>query len=1466
MRKEVPFQLYVLFIILVLPSISISSSIWTDPNSFDVNIVEGCVETKILTLGNNGPDDLNFLIRSRQVYDGESDSENSMSAESATSSIPENYDFNAVENVPYKAGELIVRFGNKTTGQCINSSEKMQILNSLGGATIKHDFRIVPGLSVVKLPAGMTVESAIKQFNQSANILYAQPNYEVYALSTFPDDTRFNELWGMHNTGQSGGTIDADIDAPEAWDIMTDSSKIVVAVIDTGVDYTHPDLAANMWVNETEFNGTPGMDDDGNGYIDDIYGYDFYNNDGDPMDDHYHGTHCAGTVGATGNNGQGVAGVCWDVKIMAIKFLNSAGRGNTEDAIQSVEYSLLMNANLSSNSWGGGGYSQGLKDAIDAAGAAGMLFVAAAGNDSVNNDNNPHYPSSYNSDSLIAVMATDRYDNKSSFSNYGPTSVDLGAPGSEILSCKPGNLYQYLNGTSMATPHVAGACALLWSMNSSLSNTEVKNILLQTVDKTLSGLCVSEGRLNLYNAILETKAPWIEVEPEEGSISPGDSNDICILFDAVAMLPGSYKAEIVILSNDPCSPTIVPVTMTVSPDDLNVSPTDGFEAAGMEGGPFTPGCMTYTLKNNGTEPVNWTVTNTTDWLGATPSAGTLASTETINVNICIEPNANLLEPNIYSTTLIFTNTDSNSIKLRSATLTVKPPDYFTESFDGHNDLEGVIMTFSPNGSIAYYEACREKITAFPTDPTGGTDISLGDDDFAEVILNDNKNILFYGTNYDRFYIGSNGYITFGSGDTEYSASLENHFMLPRISGVFTDLSPLNSQSISYKQLDNRIAVTFENVPVFGDKTATNSFQTEMFFADDTIRISYLDINAYTFVTGLSEGKGLPPAFFLESYMTEYPICWPYGDISRDYTVNFTDFALFALHWLESECNVPYWCGKSDFDFSSTVDTNDIGIFADNWLITKDWWLQPVSHWKFDEGEGNTAYDSIGINHGTIYGAAWTTGQIDSALSFDGENDYVMVADNASQQITTNQITLSAWIKLAADVGNTQRRIICKQQNSNVAWGFQVFGAGYGGSSGNQLVFHDSSGTTFHSCISQTHLMTNQWYHVAVTDDAGKIRIYINGLPDEASDNGYGIPTQIAAPITIGKTNPDSRFLFDGVIDDVRFYDRALSAEEIWQLYYEGLGSKAYNPSPDDRATGIDPNVVLSWSPGKDAVSHDVYLGADYNDVNDADTSSPLYMGNFDVNSFDPCSLESETTYYWRIDELDSSNIYKGDIWSFTTFDVNLGLVGWWEFEEGNSSIAHDYSSGNSNDGILNGPPDWVTGKIGNYALNFDGDDYVEVADDESIGGGVTSSLTVSMWLKSNVDLTTGGDSYRAMEKADCYFFLQGNDGSIGSGGMNFLVKRNNSNYHADIGTSLNNNQWYHLVGTFNGTDIKVYLNGILKDTTNVGGPIDDDNGILRIGSDDLGFYFDGTIDDVRIYDRALAAEEIWQLYQQGLNP
>jgi subtilisin family serine protease len=321
-----------------------------------------------------------------------------------------------------------------------------------------------------------------------------------------PNDPRFSSLYGMQNAN------DNDIDAPEAWGKQTGSASILVAVIDTGVDYDHEDLQANMWRNPGESGGgkeNNGLDDDGNGYKDDYRGWNFASKSNDPFDDNQHGTHVAGTIGAVGNNGKGVVGVNWTVKIMPLKFLGRDGSGTSEDAADAIVYAANMGAIISNNSWGGGEKSQVLEDAIRYAATKGHLFVAAAGNESSNNDATDSYPANYDLPNVISVAANDRNDNLASFSNYGKTKVHLSAPGVDILSCRPNSLYQLLSGTSMATPHVAGAAALIAAHFPGITTTQIRTRILGAVDRKsqFTDRVTSGGRLNVDKAL--TTSPVI---------------------------------------------------------------------------------------------------------------------------------------------------------------------------------------------------------------------------------------------------------------------------------------------------------------------------------------------------------------------------------------------------------------------------------------------------------------------------------------------------------------------------------------------------------------------------------------------------------------------------------------------------------------------------------------------------------------------------------------------------------------------------------------------------------------------------------------------------------------------------------------------------------------------------------------------------------------------------------------------
>jgi subtilisin family serine protease len=381
--------------------------------------------------------------------------------------------------------------------------DPLALLTSLGSDAVFME-RVTPDVPLYRLhlssASAEALPKALEATADAGSVLLAEPDFIVHINRT-PNDPRFldGSLWGLHQGN------DVDVDAPEAWDVRTSAASVVVAVIDTGVRYTHQDLAANMWRNTREIPGN-GRDDDNNGVIDDIFGLDACNNDGDPNDDHGHGTHCAGTIGAVGNNGIGITGVAWQVRLMALKFLSAGGSGASSDAIRCIDYARSNGAKIMSNSWGGGGPSASLLASIERARGAGILFVAAAGNDyGRNTDSSPNYPSSYASDNIVSVAATDSSDRLASFSNFGPTSVDLGAPGVGILSsvASSDSAYESYSGTSMATPHVAGALAVLAAQFPQDNHSALIRRLLSATDPnpSLRGRTVSGGRLNLANAL-----------------------------------------------------------------------------------------------------------------------------------------------------------------------------------------------------------------------------------------------------------------------------------------------------------------------------------------------------------------------------------------------------------------------------------------------------------------------------------------------------------------------------------------------------------------------------------------------------------------------------------------------------------------------------------------------------------------------------------------------------------------------------------------------------------------------------------------------------------------------------------------------------------------------------------------------------------------------------------------------------
>lgn len=321
----------------------------------------------------------------------------------------------------------------------------------------------------------------MKSIQNLPEVEYIEPNHN-YSINAI-NDVQYSKQWGLKNDGKnsggffSRGVAGMDINAEKAWGVTTGSQEIRIAVIDTGVDYTHEDLKDNIMVNELELNGTEGVDDDGNGYIDDVYGYDFGNNDNDPMDGHGHGTHCAGVIGAA-HNSIGIRGVMADVKILPIQFLTKSGQGTLEGAIKSIDYAIQRGVHIMSNSWGGTGESQALAEAVERAEQAGILFIAAAGNSNSNNDVKPTIPANISYSNVVSVGAMDGKGKRAKFSNYGKKTVHVFAPGVNILSTVTNNKYKKMSGTSMACPMVSGVAGLILANEPNLTPKEIKHRLM----------------------------------------------------------------------------------------------------------------------------------------------------------------------------------------------------------------------------------------------------------------------------------------------------------------------------------------------------------------------------------------------------------------------------------------------------------------------------------------------------------------------------------------------------------------------------------------------------------------------------------------------------------------------------------------------------------------------------------------------------------------------------------------------------------------------------------------------------------------------------------------------------------------------------------------------------------------------------------------------------------------------------
>lgn len=521
----------------------------------------------------------------------------------------------------YVPGQLMVRFASGVSPASINAK--------LGATTVRA-YHIVPGLQLVSLPKDLDVESAVTAYTGQPGVMYAEPNFISHIDDTTPNDPSFNLQWGWLNTGQIGGTPGDDVDAAKAWDLTTGTNDVVVGVLDTGVQtqpHVHLDLAANLWNNTAECNGVPGVDDEGDGYIDDCHGIDTINHDSDPDDDFGHGTHTAGTMGAVGNNGIGVTGMSWHVTILPCKSHDFTGNGTNDSLVECLQFmsdwkDRGLDVVATNNSYGGCNeacdFSQTLYDAIKDHMDHGILFVASAGNDAANNDTTLKYPTDYFLPNVIGVAATTNLDTLASFSNYGVHTVSVGAPGQSVYSTYPDDAYAYLSGTSMAGPHVAGLAGFLKAYDPSLDWRAIKNLILSggEVITALQDKTVTDRRMNAYGSLTCSNVPVF------GPLRPlpnasGGTQPLAVL--NINCAAGAGKLQVTV------TPGNVKLILTDNGKGADIAAHDGIYSASWT--PCSADVYTLSYSNGSTDTT--TVTGLTPCITAQPHSGPAGSTTTV---------------------------------------------------------------------------------------------------------------------------------------------------------------------------------------------------------------------------------------------------------------------------------------------------------------------------------------------------------------------------------------------------------------------------------------------------------------------------------------------------------------------------------------------------------------------------------------------------------------------------------------------------------------------------------------------------------------------------------------------------------------------------------------------------------------------------------------------------------------------
>ncbi|RME44241.1 MAG: choice-of-anchor D domain-containing protein, partial [Deltaproteobacteria bacterium] len=717
-------------------------------------------------------------------------------------------------------GEVLVRF--------LPSMGKGEIRAWLAkrGAHLIRSFPVTPWHQV-RIPAGERVLSIVERWRSAEGVLAIEPNYLGYP-QRMPDDPLFEEKWDLHNVGQKiGGIEDADIDAPEAWERFQGTRLVRIGVIDTGVDITQADLAANIWTNPDEIPDN-GIDDDENGYIDDIHGWDFGNDDNDPTPCMSHGTHVSGIAGAVGNNGVGVSGVNWRVAIVPLKVTPDqyCGQFPTSAVVGAIDYATLTGIRITNNSYGYSSPSEAMEEAIDRHIAANdALFVAAAGNERKNNDFFDFYPANYPNPGIVSVAATTDRDTMASFSSYGPESVDLAAPGDKVYSTLPGDDYGEMSGTSMATPEVAGAAAFLLAYDADLSGAAVKRILMETTDPLddLERRVASGGRLNLDRAF----ARIVQEQPVLSTTA----------LDFGRVWVGKTKQHAFSVINTTQAPVAVEISAS--------------------GTAFSPDRQRFSVAPASVE--NVVVTFSADRLGTSQETLTVALdgvSETIELSGAgiAPPRVTASPTTITAATPHGTTTQRNFTLANSGGATLRyrlqaTQDDTPSPARGGPDAYGHLWIDSTDPQGPSFEWIDISSTGIP--------VILDNDDYTYPI-DLGFDFPFYGKRYRNVTIGSNGFLGF-SPDFSYTLGIPSQLpdaMAPNnlIAPFWSDLDPTMGGKIYYESREDRFIVAFHEVPEWNG-TERVTFEV-ILKPDGTIYFNYLFVGDIAkFVVGIENESG-----------------------------------------------------------------------------------------------------------------------------------------------------------------------------------------------------------------------------------------------------------------------------------------------------------------------------------------------------------------------------------------------------------------------------------------------------------------------------------------------------------------------------------------------------------------------------------------------------------------------------------